>query len=121
MKPDRTFLAAAAISGFLAVALGAFGAHALQDMLEASRHTETWKTAVQYHLAHSLALLIAALAGAEFRRAAWCWLAGTVLFSGSLYLLSVTGAKWLGPVTPLGGLLLLAGWAALLLPRRRAA
>ena len=121
VKPDRTLLAAAAVSGFLAVALGAFGAHALQGLLEASRHTETWKTAVQYHLAHSLALLMVALAGVEFRRAAWCWLAGTVLFSGSLYLLSVTGVKWLGAVTPFGGLLLLAGWAALLLPRKSTA
>lgn len=82
---------------------------------------ETWKTAVQYHLAHSLALLVVAMAGSGFRRAAWCWLAGTILFSGSLYLLSVTGVKWLGAVTPFGGLLLLAGWVALLLPQKRAA
>jgi len=113
-------LAAAAVCGFLAVALGAFGAHALKGMLETSQHMETWKTAVQYHLAHSLALLVVAVAGGEFRRAAWCWLAGTVLFSGSLYLLSATGVKWLGAVTPFGGLLLLAGWIALLLPRKGA-
>lgn len=103
------------------MALGAFGAHALKGMLEASQHIESWKTAVQYHLVHSLAVLVVGLAGAEFRRAAWCWLGGTVLFSGSLYLLSVTGVKWLGAVTPFGGLLLLAGWIALLLPRKGAA
>jgi uncharacterized membrane protein YgdD (TMEM256/DUF423 family) len=120
VKPDRFLIAAAAITGLLAVALGAFGAHALQGMLEASRHVDTWNTAVQYHLAHAVALLAVALAGVEFRRSAWCWLAGTVLFSGSLYLLSVTQARWLGAITPLGGVLLLAGWAALLLPRRNA-
>lgn len=120
MKPDRPILAAAAVFGFLAVALGAFGAHALKNLLEASRHMETWRTAVQYHLAHSIALVVVAVAGGEFRRAAWCWLAGMVLFSGSLYLLSATGVKWLGAVTPVGGLLLLAGWTALLLPRKGA-
>lgn len=121
MKPDRLLLSAAAAAGFLAVALGAFGAHALKNMLENSGHLETWKTAVQYHLAHALALLVVAITGAGFRRAAWCWLAGTVLFSGSLYLLSVTGVRWLGAVTPFGGLLLLAGWIVLLLPRKGAA
>lgn len=121
MKPDRALLAAAAVVGFLAVALGAFGAHALEGLLEASRRTETWKTAVQYHLAHSAALLAVAVAGAGFRRAACLWLAGTVLFSGSLYLLCVTGMKWLGAITPFGGLFLLAGWIALLVPRKGAA
>ncbi len=81
---------------------------------------ETWKTAAQYHLVHSVALLSVALAGAEFRRSALCWLAGIVLFSGSLYLLSVTGLKWLGAITPFGGLLLLAGWTTLLLPQKNA-
>jgi uncharacterized membrane protein YgdD (TMEM256/DUF423 family) len=120
VKPERSLLVIAAVAGFLAVALGAFGAHALRGVLEASHHMDTWKTAVQYHLAHAVALLGVALAGSGFRRTAWCWAAGTVLFSGSLYLLSVTGLRWLGAVTPFGGLLLLAGWAALLLPQKRA-
>lgn len=120
MKPDRSMLVAAAIAGFLAVALGAFGAHALNNHLEAAHHLETWKTAAQYHLIHSVAILAVAMMGTGFRRAACCWLGGVVLFSGSLYLLSVTGLKWMGAITPFGGLLLLAGWAALLWPRKSA-
>ncbi|MCE9520320.1 MAG: DUF423 domain-containing protein [Verrucomicrobia bacterium] len=104
----------------MAVTLGAFGAHALKDTLENSQHLETWKTAAQYHLVHSVAVLAVALAGAGFRRSAYCWLAGMILFSGSLYLLSVTGLKWLGAITPFGGLFLLAGWATLLLPAKSA-
>ncbi len=120
MKPDRFLIIAAAFAGFLAVALGAFGAHALKNTLEAASHLETWKTAAQYHLIHSVALLAVALAGIGFRRTAFCWLAGMILFSGSLYLLSVTGLKWLGAITPFGGLFLLAGWASLLWPRKNA-
>lgn len=117
----------AAILGLSGVGLGAFGAHALRPRLNASGHLETWQTAVQYHLIHAVAVLAAALfirfAGAagrdaghnDLRRAAWCWTAGVFLFSGSLYWLSLGGPRWLGPVTPLGGVFLLAGWAMLLL------
>ena len=101
-------VAAAAILGFFGVALGAFGAHALGL---AGKDVETWHTAGQYHVAHALAALLAAMLG--FPRAGWLFIVGAGLFSGSLYLLVITGQRWLGPVTPLGGLCFLAGWALL--------
>lgn len=119
MQPDRFSLLAAVVLGFSAVALGAFGAHGLRGVLEAAGRMETWKTAVDYHLAHAVALLAVALAGGGRRWAARCWLAGVLLFSGSLYLLCVTGATFLGAVTPLGGVLLLAGWLLLIPGPRR--
>lgn len=108
----------AACMGFVAIALGAFGAHGLKDILAAHDTTATWATASHYHLVHAVVLLVLALHGTEGRgvvwRRAWCGLlAGTLIFSGSLYVLSVTGIKWLGAITPIGGLLLLAGWAML--------
>lgn len=107
----------AAVLGFLGVALGAFGAHALKPALEAHGTVETWKTAVLYQLVHAVALL--ALAGwrdahaGPSGRVAALWTAGVVLFSGSLYWLALGGPKFLGPITPLGGLAFLAGWALL--------
>lgn len=103
--------------GFLAVALGAFGAHGLEGQLTADR-LDTYHTAAHYHLIHALALFAAAWAlerggGRAARLAGWGFGLGTLVFSGSLYLLAITGARWLGAVTPLGGLLLLAGWVAL--------
>lgn len=111
-SPTRSILIAAGLSGFAGVALGAFGAHGLKDTLAAGGHVATWQTAVLYHLIHAVALL--ALAGwnsPPSRRVAACWVIGTVLFSGSLYWLALGGPKFLGPVTPLGGVALLAGWA----------
>ena len=98
---------AAGLLGFTGVALGAFGAHALKESLAASGYAATWQTAVLYHLIHAVALL-------AFPSGKWagrCWIAGLLLFSGSLYWLSLGGPNILGPVTPLGGVLLLAGWA----------
>ena len=104
----------AAFSGFSAVALGAFGAHGLQRVLLQCQTVETWKTAVLYHLTHSLLLLF--LAGKAQYRTAWiCVMVGVLIFSGSLYVLALTGVKWLGAITPLGGMLLLAGWGLLFL------
>jgi uncharacterized membrane protein YgdD (TMEM256/DUF423 family) len=100
----------AATLGLFGVALGAFGAHALKGTLEANQTTEVWKTAVLYHFIHALALLLLAALPALSRAAASLFVAGIVLFSGSLYLLALTNAKWLGVVTPLGGLCFLAGW-----------
>ena len=98
------------ISGFLAVTLGAFGAHALKPLLEQNNATTMWQTASLYHLIHSIAMLLPwSLTDGRIRPAAF-FLAGTVCFSGSLYLLSLTGMKWLGPITPLGGFLFLGGW-----------
>jgi uncharacterized membrane protein YgdD (TMEM256/DUF423 family) len=100
--------------GFLAVALGAFGAHGLKGVLEGYDQLENWRTAASYHLIHSVALLAIAL-HLPGRVWAWrLWLAGIVLFSGSLYVIGVTNIRILGAfVTPIGGLFLLAGWAAL--------
>ncbi|HEX4666609.1 MAG TPA: DUF423 domain-containing protein [Chthoniobacterales bacterium] len=98
---------------FLAVALGAFGAHALKGTLENHHMTEVWKTAVLYHFVHALALLILAVLPTVSRAAASLFVAGIVIFSGSLYLLALTNVKWLGAITPLGGLCFLAGWFCL--------
>jgi uncharacterized membrane protein YgdD (TMEM256/DUF423 family) len=105
----------AAFLGFLGVALGAFGAHALRDQLAANGTRQTWQTAVWYQLLHaSLAFLVtyrAAISDTRMQRAALAWLLGILLFSGSLYGLALTGPRWLGPITPLGGLCFLVGWA----------
>lgn len=100
--------------GFLAVALGAFGAHVLKTTLAANDTTEAWKTAVLYHFVHALVLLLLALLPGTNRAASSLFFAGIVLFSGSLYLLALTNVKWLGAITPLGGLCFLAGWVCLL-------
>lgn len=114
----KKVLMVAAISGLLAVMLGAFGAHGLKTRL-AEDMLAVYQTGVQYHFYHSLALLMTALVMmqapklAAFRWAALLFMAGTVIFSGSLYLLAVSGTRWLGAITPIGGLLLIAAWAAL--------
>jgi uncharacterized membrane protein YgdD (TMEM256/DUF423 family) len=114
---DRSFALAGAISAFLAVAAGAFGAHALRAQL-APGQLLTFETAARYQMYHALALLAVAWAstrwpGIPVRAAGWLFIGGTVVFSGSLYLLALTGARWLGAVTPIGGLLFLAGWLTL--------
>lgn len=114
---DRLFLALSAISAFLAVALGAFGAHALKARLS-SEMLEVFEVGVRYHFYHALGLFVVAWAttrwpGGAVIAAGWLFLAGTVIFSGSLYLLSFTGQRWLGAVTPIGGAAFLAGWLCL--------
>ena len=98
---------------FLAVGLGAFGAHGLRSTLEARGMLDVWNKAVFYHFIHALALLALALYGTVNRGAWWLLLIGIMLFSGSLYLLALTNLRWLGLVTPVGGLCFLAGWASL--------
>jgi len=105
----------AAVLCFLAVALGAFGAHGLRSTLEARGMLDAWNKAVFYHFIHAVALLVLALYGTINRRACWLLLIGILLFSGSLYLLAVTNLRWLGAVTPFGGLCFLVGWAWLVL------
>ena len=107
--------------GFLGVALGAFGAHGLRERL-APGMLDVYKTGVLYHLLHAVAILAVALAGergavARPRAVGTLWAAGVLVFSGSLYALALTGVGALGAVTPVGGLLLMAGWVTLALNR----
>ena len=100
----------AAFMGFLAVALGAFGAHGLQQSLAQNNTTDIWKTAASYHLIHAVMLFVLGIRQ-PVRAGPWlCFFGGIVVFSGSLYLLAVTNVKWLGAITPVGGVGLLAGW-----------
>jgi uncharacterized membrane protein YgdD (TMEM256/DUF423 family) len=116
---QTTLVRLAALLCFLAVALGAIGAHALKGILEANGRMAVWNTAVMYHFLHALALLLLAYLGAGPRAVWWLLFSGIILFSGSVYTLCLTNAAWLGPVTPVGGLLFLAGWLWLaLVPRR---
>ncbi|MBZ0301674.1 MAG: DUF423 domain-containing protein [Anaerolineae bacterium] len=115
---SRTFILAAAVLGALGVALGAFGAHGLGALLEAHNRTATFDTATQYQLIHALALLAAAwLAerdpGRWVRWAGILFIAGVILFSGSLYILSILDLRIMGAVAPLGGTALILGWACL--------
>ena len=108
------YLLVGAISAFIGVAAGAFGAHGLEARLPADL-LAVYETAVRYELVHALALLFVGLAvdrwpRAGWGRAGWMFVAGTVLFSGSLYALALTGVRLLGAITPLGGLCFLSGW-----------
>ncbi|WP_370280644.1 DUF423 domain-containing protein [Pontibacterium sp.] len=115
--PASIFLLIAALSGLIAVALGAFGAHGLKGYL-APYLMDVYQTGVQYQFYHTLALLVVAVLalrepGRALSVAGWSFTLGIVLFSGSLYLLALSGTHWLGAVTPIGGLAFLVGWAAL--------
>jgi len=103
---------------FLAVALGAFGAHALKAKLEMSGMLDVWNKAVLYHFLHAVALVALALYGAGNRATYFLLAAGIVLFSGSLYTMALTNVRWLGAITPLGGLCFLAGWTWLVIAPR---
>jgi uncharacterized membrane protein YgdD (TMEM256/DUF423 family) len=114
---QRTFLALGAVSGALAVVAGAFGAHGLRGSLSPDL-LAVFETAARYHMYHALALIaVAAIAtrlpGRRADAAGWLFVAGTVVFSGSLYLLALGGPRWLGAITPLGGLCFIVGWVAL--------
>jgi uncharacterized membrane protein YgdD (TMEM256/DUF423 family) len=100
---------------FLAVALGAFGAHWLKGTLEARNLVEVWNKAVLYHFVHAIALFVLALAGSTNRGAWWLLFAGIIIFSGSLYVMALTGILRLGAITPIGGLCFLAGWVWLVI------
>jgi uncharacterized membrane protein YgdD (TMEM256/DUF423 family) len=103
----------AGIMGALGVALGAFGAHGLQGRVQDPHLLEVWETAARYHLLHALAVLGVAAHPRQPARAGWLFVAGVLLFSGSLYLMTLTGARWLGAITPLGGVCMIGGWLTL--------
>jgi len=115
----KTFLVAGAAAALLAVALGAFGAHALKERLPPEM-LAVWRTGIEYHVFHALGLLAVGVAAihlpdsALLRWSGWLMLAGIVLFSGSLYALALTGERWLGAITPAGGLAFIAAWALFL-------
>ncbi len=114
---ERFFFALGSVSAFIAVALGAFAAHGLRSRLEPAL-LAAFETGVRYQMYHALALLAVAWActrwpGTAVNASGWLFVAGTVLFSGSLYALSLTGVRWLGAITPVGGIAFLAGWLCL--------
>ncbi len=114
---DRNFLLLGAVAGFLGVALGAFGAHGLRGRLSPEM-LAVFETGVRYHMYHALALVLVSLVmnrmgGWLLQTAGWSFVAGIVLFSGSLYALAIGGVTALGAVTPIGGLAFLIGWACL--------
>jgi uncharacterized membrane protein YgdD (TMEM256/DUF423 family) len=114
---DRLFFMLGALSGFIGVALGAFAAHGLKSRLTPEL-LATFEIGVRYQMYHAFALIAVAWActrwpGAAATAAGWLFVAGTVLFAGSLYVLALTGARWLGMVAPVGGIAFLAGWACL--------
>jgi uncharacterized membrane protein YgdD (TMEM256/DUF423 family) len=100
---------------FFAVVLGAFGAHALKARLDSSGMLDVWNKAVLYHFLHAIALLVLALLASTNRLTYFLLVAGILLFSGSLYTMALTNIRWLGAITPLGGLCFLAGWAWLVI------
>ena len=112
---DKFWIWMGALNAFLSVAAGAFGAHGLKERVDASL-IEVWKTGAQYQMYHALGMLAVAFVAAQKPAAAWAgWamLGGIVLFSGSLYVMTLTGMRWLGAITPFGGLSFLAAWAIL--------
>lgn len=114
---ERLFFALGCVSAGIAVTLGAFGAHGLRGRLGPDMLI-VFEVGVRYQMYHALALVAAALAHGRWPSTAilvagWLFVAGTVVFSGSLYLLAVTGQRWLGAITPLGGAAFIAGWLAL--------
>ncbi|MEH7115829.1 DUF423 domain-containing protein [Neobacillus vireti] len=115
----KAFIIVGAINAFLAVALGAFGAHGLKDRLDA-HYLDIWKTGVTYQMFHATGILILGLLlgrvpmSSLFNWSGWLMLAGIVLFSGSLYLLSLTKVGILGAITPLGGVCFLAAWVLMI-------
>lgn len=114
---DRVFFVLGALSAFLGVSAGAFGAHALKSRLTPDMLT-VFEVAVRYQMYHAFALIACAWAvtkwpGMLVNTGGWLFVAGTIVFSGSLYALSLSGVRWLGAITPLGGLAFLAGWICL--------
>lgn len=122
---NHPFLLLGSILGGLGVAIGAFGAHALKSVLEANDRVGTFELAGKYHLIHAVALLCVGLLAMRapesvwLTRAGWSFVGGITVFSGTLYALSLTGRNLLGAITPIGGVLLIAGWICLAIAAAR--
>jgi uncharacterized membrane protein YgdD (TMEM256/DUF423 family) len=117
MTDQAFFLRVACVLGAVGVAAGAFGAHGLKARLSADM-LEIFEVGVRYQMYHALAMLAVSAAAAVWAspwaaRACWAWLAGVAVFSGSLYVLATTGLRWLGMITPIGGVAFIAGWVML--------
>ncbi|MBM3264171.1 MAG: DUF423 domain-containing protein [candidate division Zixibacteria bacterium] len=117
MTPDRLFILLGALSAFVGVAAGAFGAHALKTRLPVDLF-DIFEVGVRYQMYHALGLLAIGLVisrqpSASLTVAGWMFVVGTIFFSGSLYVLSLTGIRWMGAITPLGGVAFLVGWVML--------
>lgn len=116
---NHIFLTIASALGLFGVAIGAFGAHALKDLLLKNGRLDTFDTGVKYQFYHALALLGVGILLKVFGEdkylvwAGWLFVSGVVIFSGSLYVLSLTNTKWLGAITPIGGVFFIAGWVCL--------
>ena len=115
MLSSKMIFVFASVLGFLSVALGAFGAHAFKDFLVSQQRLGTYETAVQYQMYHALALLAVGIVGMHLPKSDFSWvavlfLAGIFIFSGSLYTLCATGIRWMGAITPIGGVCFLLGW-----------
>ena len=115
----KLFLLLASINGFLAVSIGAFAAHSLRDRLAAADLLTTFQTGVQYHMYHALAMFGVAILSMQFptsvtlKTSGYMFMLGIILFSGSLYILALSGIRWLGAITPIGGVAFLIAWGAL--------
>lgn len=124
MKINSTFVTIGSLCALLSVAIGAFGAHGLEGRLTADM-MENYQTGVQYQMMHSLGLLVVGLLSGfmpesgHLRRAGWSMLIGIIVFSGSLYVLSITGITKLGMITPIGGVAFIFGWLSLILAARK--
>jgi uncharacterized membrane protein YgdD (TMEM256/DUF423 family) len=122
---EKTLVLLGAILGALGVGIGAFGAHGLKPIVSADM-LANFETGVRYHLMHALALFAAAFVATRFPQstlpltAGWLFAAGILIFSGSLYLMALTGMRWLGAITPIGGVAMIAGWACLAVVAARA-
>lgn len=143
MKTPRQWIITGAVLAALAVVSGAFGAHGLESRLDAVygdqqkliagmnvpatyKYLQDFKTGAEYHMYHALALLALGIASAQQREvhksqhvAAWCFVGGIMLFSGSLYVLVLSGMRWLGAITPIGGTLMIVGWVSFAVGMRR--
>ena len=114
---NKKIVVIAAFLGALTIAIGAFGAHGLKELVDANA-LKSFETGVRYQMYHALALLLLpalSITSTWGNRVAFCFVIGTVLFSGSLYALSISGIKWFGPITPLGGLFFIVGWGLLVI------